>query len=167
MLEFHKMRREYVIDLRVGFFVEKSKNPEGVWQEFKFCAPELPVTPKFFPDSISADWESYEQDSKLAPMSEMAGTIYWVGEGEDIFVQTDQELVTKWVEDVELTEWFLYRRVAVAVDCEFDWDFDDEDGTHERFDDEINLPFFLAIRLQTDRQKIAWFSTIGIETHQV
>ena len=161
------MRREYVIDLRVGFFVEYTRDPEDIWQEFKFCAPVLPLTPKFYPDSISADWEDYEQDSKLVPMTEMDGKSYWVGKGEDTYMQTEQRLVNKWVEDEGLTEWFLYRRVAVAVDCEFDWDFDDEEATFERFNDEIDVPFFLAIRIQTDKHKIAWFSTIGIETHEV
>jgi hypothetical protein len=160
------MRREYVIDLRVGFFVEATRDLGDIWQEFKFCSPELPNTPKFFPDSISADWENYEQDSTLAPMSEMDGTSYWVDKGEDTYVQTEQGLVKKWVEDEGLTEWFLYRRVAVAVDCEFDWDFADEEATYERFNDEIDVPFFLAIRLQTENHKIVWYSIIGIETHQ-
>lgn len=164
MQETHEVRHDFIFDVRVQFFIPKDYPLEEVQTNFSFYAEGLPDHPLYFPETITADFDSDWAEDKpgfLAPMSEMVGESFWPGsqEVDRYFPDTVDECAG--CEDLE--EWFYFSRVLVEVDSKYDWDFGDEERMEE-FDEKIKYPFFNALRLHFKDLKVASYNLSFYDT---
>jgi hypothetical protein len=147
VLETHSTTRELVIDLRIQFYIPKDFDLSNVVEKLDFYVVDLPEHPRFFPETLQVDFESdYAEDKPgfMAPMEEMNGTDYYPSSNEifEIF----ESAVDKCSGNPDYEEWFLFCRVLVEMDTEYEWDFDDEERLDDFFE-EIQLPLFNSMRL--------------------
>jgi len=147
------------------FFIPADFNLTEVQSSLGFRTQGLPENPKYFPETISVDFENDWADDKpgyLVPMSQIAGEVFFPSSPtvSEAFPETVQKCAGK----NGLDEWFYFSRVLIEVDRRFEWDFDDEEGM-ENYDEKIKFPFFQALRLEFKNLMVANYSLDFYEGH--
>lgn len=165
MIETVKDSSQFILDLRVQFFIRKELRLEEVQDKLSFRTIEAVTKVRYFSETMTVDFDSdwaHDKPGFLAPMSEMDGELFWPGSEvvEELFTETMDEFA----DNEEFTEWLYFSRVLVEIDSEYEWDFSDEPGM-ENFDEAIKYPFFRSLRLEFKDLQVARYHLDLRETY--
>jgi hypothetical protein len=168
MLETHKDRGEFIVDLRVAFFLPKGTPIESVNTNFRFTALNVPEKPRYLVETMSVDFDNDWNDDKpglICKMSELSEPKHYPWhmdflEHQAPIFEPEQTEKSKYLSNPGYIEWYYFSRVLVEVDREYEWDFEDEVAI-ERFDDEVKRPFYEALRIDAGDLPLSWYS-IGV-----
>lgn len=147
MLEKHHENLEFVVDLRVQFFLEPSESPEQAESELSLQMLDFSIHPRVFPNTLSVDWDyGLDDDQKyFCKVEDVAGEHFWPGSE---YVEFDfPSALARAESSPPMEEWLMFARLYFTVDAEFDWDFEDEEGM-ELYFEKIQVPIFNSLRLQ-------------------
>jgi len=169
VLETHKNRAQFIVDLRVAFFLPEVVQPNNMSKNFRFTVPIPPEKPTYFVDTMSIHFDNDWGDDKpglVCKMEELQESKHysWYMDFLDArhtpaFEPAGNEK-SRYLNNAEYIEWYFFSRVLVEVDREYEWDFEDEPAM-ERFDDEVKTPFYEALRLEAGDLPLSWYS-IGL-----
>ncbi len=153
MLQRVRETREFVFDLYFNFFYQGEPEWGDIQSKVFFKFGEQPEELQVFPDTYKFIFENVWAGDKpgyLEQAAEHGEFTIWPVSGCRGWNASEEDFdKAKTAAGPNSQQWTYFSRVLIEVDCEYQWDFDDEEGM-PNFDEHIKNPVFECFELNFD-----------------
>ena len=141
--------RDVIFDVYLWFYSDETADYDLIKEALRFSLNPVSPVPKIQTQSAVFDFDSDYADDKpgwISPLSEIRdGEVLWTWGNEKHWLAS-QDTADEYISDTSLEPWLFFSRVALTVEVDYEWDFDDEVGM-ENFTETIVEPIFKSIEL--------------------
>jgi hypothetical protein len=131
------------------FYSDETADYDLIREALRFSLNPVSPVPKIQTHSAVFDFDSDYADDKpgwISPLSEVGDSeVIWTW-GNEKHWSASKDTLDRYSSHARLEPWMFFSRVALTVEVDYEWDFDDEVGM-ENFTDSIARPIFESIEM--------------------